>query len=246
MRRARLPAAAIACAAAAPLAMGCAGRQSKVIEAGPQVNNVTFAVAPVLNFSGRFDFDPVQAADLLASELSTFEGANVLPVNRVVAYLASRGQHQIESPAHALAVCEAVGADAICVAGILEYDPYTPIVGLAVQVYLLPRGIAPGLDAVQAARQARPVAVRRMADSLVPAAQLQITLNAAHSDVYEAVRRYADPRHEGGNPHGWRQYLKVQALYLRFCWHHAMTRLLADRQWLEATSVRPEQMEKSA
>ena len=48
--------------------------------------------------------------------------------------------------------------------------------------------------------------------------------------VVEAVRRYAEPRSEGSNPFGWRQYLKVQSLYLRFCWHDAVERLMRQER----------------
>ncbi len=208
------------------------------------VESRTFAVAPVLNFSGEFDLDPVKAADLLASELSHVEGVNVLPVNRVVALLATENKVQIESPMHALAVAEAVGADAIIVAGIMEYDAYTPIVGLAVQVYTVgSRPSRPALDAVMASRQSRPMTLVEMADALTPSGQVQAVYNGSHKHIVEAVQRYGRCRSEGDNPFGWRQYLKVQPLYLRFCWHDAISRLMKQeslRQAILADCYNPE------
>ncbi|MFH1416915.1 MAG: hypothetical protein ABII12_01320 [Planctomycetota bacterium] len=223
---------------------GCESAKPTVQTTNAFVESRTFAVAPILNFSGEFDLDPVKAADLLASELSHVEGINVLPVNRVVALLATENKAQIESPAHALAVAEAVGADAIIVAGIIEYDAYTPIVGLAVQVYT--RGSQPSrpaLDAVTASRQARPMTLAEMADALNPAGQVQAVYNGSHKHIVDAVQRYGRSRSEGDNPLGWRQYLKVQPLYLRFCWHDAISRLMEQesmRQAILADCYNPE------
>ena len=109
-------------------------------------------MAPILNFSGHFDVDPIQAADLLASELTGFGVVTVLPVNRVVAALAIEGKTQVESPAHALDIANAVGADAIVIAGITEYDAYTPVVGIVIQMYVTSPAIGASLDAVEASR----------------------------------------------------------------------------------------------
>jgi len=199
---------------------------------GPWIEPRTFAVAPVLNFSGRDDFDPVQAADLLASELAFVNGATVLPVNRVMAHLAMQGKSQVESPAHALAVARAVGADAIWVAGITEYDPYTPTVGVILQVYGEDLAHGSSVDAIQAARSARPVLAQYSAAPRIDAAdQVQVVYSASHAHTYDAVRRYAEPRSETDDPLGWKRYLKVQTLFLRFCWHDAIGRVLLQGHW---------------
>jgi hypothetical protein len=209
---------------------GCAHEESDV-----RVNNafptpMTFAVAPILNFSGDFNLDPIKTADLLASELSFVDGVTVLPVNRVIAVLAAQGKQQIESPAHALSVTEAVGADAIIVAGITEYDAYTPIVGVAVQIYELATQTCDRPDAVHAARQAEPFAASQFAEAEMPIGQVQVVYNAAHAHVTDAVRKYAELRSEGDPNLGWRQYLKVQTLFIRFCWHDALSRLMAQHR----------------
>jgi len=192
----------------------------------------TYAVAPVLNFSGQFDLDPVRAADLLASELGEVQGISVLPVNRVVAYLAMQGKQQIESPAHAVQVARAIGADALLVGGITEYDPYTPIVGLALQIYTVSSSPpAAPVDAVAASREARLAGhTAAMPPGPSPAGQVQRVYNARHDDVVKAVKVYAKSRSQGENPFGWREYVTVQTSFLRFCWHDAVSRLL----WQEA------------
>lgn len=213
------------------LSAGCQRPESKVVIANPMIEPRTFAVAPVLNFSGHDDFDPVQVADLLASELSFVDGATVLPVNRVVSYLASQGRTQIDSPEHALAVARAVGADAIWVAGITEYDPYTPVVGIVLQVYEHEPRPSMQVDPRSASRQAQAVSLPQVRPAVEPLDQVQVIYNAQHAHTYDAVRKYAEPRGETDNPYGWKQYLKVQTLFIRFCWHDAIERVLAEQHW---------------
>jgi hypothetical protein len=159
------------------------------------------------------------------------EGVTVLPVSRVVAVLASGDREQVESPAHALETAEAVGADAILVAGVTEYDPYTPVVGLILQLYVPDSGAAAnGFDPVLASRMCEPFAVTRMADPLTPSSQVQMVSNASHADVRRALQKYAAPRLDDSMVMGWRQYMKVQTLYLRFCWHEALARLMRQER----------------
>lgn len=215
------------------LVSACSHEAPRVAIESPFSENTTVAVAPILNFSGEFDLDPVKAADLLASELSYVKGLTVLPVNRVIAYIATEGKEQVESPAHALAIADAIGADVILVAGITEYDPYTPVVGLALQMYRSPTRDRPALDPVSASRQASVEVVSQMADMLSPTGQVQFVCNGSHADVVKAVRRYAVDRSEGDSPYGYQQYLKVQTLFLRFCWHEALERLMAQQRLRE-------------
>lgn len=188
---------------------------------------MTVAVAPVLNFSGEFQFDSNKAADLLASELTYVDGVTVLPVNRVIATLATQGKTQIESPEHAIQTAQMVGADAIIVAGITEYDAYTPSVGFVLQMYTVnDRAAADAFDAVSVSRMPRPVSTASIHDPLVPTSQVQMVLNGNHEKVRKLVRAYAKPRENEDIHLGWQQYLKVQTLYLRFCWHEAIDRLM--------------------
>ncbi len=207
-------------------AVGCAEAPRSVVIEGPFVRPTTLAVAPVLNFSGQFDLDPLRAADLLSSELSYVEGVTVLPVNRVVAVLAAQGKDQVESPAHALSVADAVGADAILVAGVMEYDAYTPVVGIVLQMYAPAATPGQTFDAVTAARMDCPFDVTQMADPLLPTSQIQTVYNAAYERVRKKVRRYAEPRTAEHSLLGWRAHLKIQELYLRFCWNDALTGLM--------------------
>jgi len=235
-------------AAAAIVALGAAGcvhTDKETAVTNPYERGMTFAVAPVLNFSGDAHFDPVKAADLLASELTYVEGVSVLPVSRVVAYLTVQGKQQIESPAHALAVAQAVGADAIWVAAVTEYDPFTPVVGLAIQIYSVPTDAQESLDPVLAERMARPISPRELSDPTIPRQQLQLVYNGTHANVADAVRRFATPRSEQDSPLGWKEYLKVQTLFLRFCWHDAIDRLMCQERWHRLAATTDNQTEQS-
>ena len=193
---------------------------------------VIIAVAPILNFSGEFQFDPVRAADLLASELTFVDGVTVLPVNRIMAVLASQGKYQIESPEHAVQIADAAGADAILVAGVTEYDAYTPTVGLVMQLYgaKIQAPVA-NVSVVDVARQPRPAFDGvRVGDATQPTSQVQLVLNGSHDRVRKLVERFAAPRASDEIHLGWQQYLKVQTLYLRFCWHEAIADLMEQER----------------
>jgi hypothetical protein len=174
----------------------------------------TIAVAPALNFSGSAAFDPVRVADLMASELSDVEGVGVVGVNRVLAILAEQGLVQIQSPDHAVQVCERIGADAILVFAITEYDAYRPIVGIAAQLYgRRPEAMpgAAGLASDVVDDHAGP------ASGGVPWGQVQRVFNGTHDRVRHGVKEYARHRSGDRSPYGWRKYIASQELFLRFC-----------------------------
>ena len=176
----------------------------------------TVAVAPAMNASGSSAFDVVQVADLMASELSDVPDVGVIGVNRVLAILAEQGVDQVQSPEHALDLCDRLGADAILVFAITEYDAYTPVVAIAAQLYGK-RPAQPALDPVAASRMARPFAVAPRSEATRPWAQAQRTFNAAHESVHQDVRDYAKTRGGDESPYGWRKYLASQERYLRYC-----------------------------
>jgi hypothetical protein len=215
-------------------ATGCGGPKIKSTEVpGPYNRPTLIAVAPALNVSGSTDFDPVKVADLFSSELTMVEGVQVVGVNRVMAVLSRQGISEVSSPGHALEICETIGCDGIVVFAITEYDAYTPVVGMAAQLYMLtPRGIASRLDPVAASRQAAPFPVEQAEDSpLVPRAQIQRVYNAAHDMVAEAVRKFADDRGAVDGALGWRRYLKSQQHYLRFCCWSAISEMMGQEYY---------------
>lgn len=209
--------------------LGCSQTKERpaVVEIVAFPSGNVIAVAPALNFSGSSAFDPAVAGDLMASELSTLPGVGVIGVNRVMAILAEQGVGRIQSPRHALAVCERLGADAILVFAVNEFDPYTPVVGITAQLYTR-RAEPVRCDATAGAQPGGPSSAPAEELPIRPAAECQRVFNATHERVQNAVRDYADKRKEGESPYGWRKYLASQQWFLRFCCHTVARDLLTQ------------------
>jgi hypothetical protein len=112
-------------------------------------------------------------------------------------------------------VCSRLGADRILVFAITEFEPYTPTVGIAAQMYGLHR-TSVNIDPVATSRMARPFPVMRE-ERHRPWSQVQRTFNGEHEAVQYELRDYAESRGEDESPYGWRRFLASQRLYLRFC-----------------------------
>ncbi len=185
---------------------GCAS-QPKIepaVTANSTPGRVTIAVAPALNLSGSTDFDPNRFADLMAGELTYAEGVSVVPVSRVLGVLAGQGLDRVESPAHAREIASRVGADAILVFAVTEYDPYDPPrIGISAQLLT--------------------------ASGEAPAAQMQRRFDASHADVDAEIRTFAQKRVSGGSVYGWRKYVVSQQHYIQYCCASAIKSLLNGR-----------------
>jgi hypothetical protein len=196
---------------------------------------MTVGVAPAFNVSGSADLEPDRVADLMASELSYVDGIDVIPVSRVLAVLADQGKERVESPAHALEIAGILGADALLVFAVTEYDPYDPpSVGITAQIYGRRRGPRGStLDPVAASRRAAP-ATRSAADShLAPLASCERVFDASHEWVCAQVQRFASRRSAKASPYGWRKYLVSQQHYLRFCCHAVIRSLVGSTRRTE-------------
>ncbi len=192
---------------------GCAPKQLTLEDLD---RPMSIAVSPALNHSGSQDFDPLRLADLMASELAQLPGVSVIPLNRVLAQLASEGEERIESPAHALRVMERIGADGIIVFAVTEYDAYyPPVVGLTAQLYSTGLASGGGFDPVATSRQA--ASFEGGAYSQSPRAEYQRVFNGSDDAVKEEIKRFARDRDAEGSPYGWRKFLASQENYWRFC-----------------------------
>ncbi len=214
-------------------ACGCSERRAtidSVVVPNPTLGAVTIAVAPAVNLSGSMDFDPNRFADLMAGELMHVERVSVIPVSRVLAVLSSQGTDRVHSPIHASEIAGMVGAEAILVFAVTEYDPYDPpSVALSVQLFAAtPRAPYPGpLDSDPAgSSQANGVAATGRV-----LAQTQRRVDASHADVVEEIRRYARQRSANNSPYGWRQYMVSQQHFIQFCCHAAIRGLLDEQGW---------------
>jgi hypothetical protein len=221
---------------------GCSQQSAEPAYAADLEDRLTIAVAPALNFSASSDVDPVRLGDLMASELSQAGGVGVIGVNRVLAVLAREGRDGIRSPGHAVALCEELGADAVLVFAVTEYDPYAPpVMAITAQLYG-PRPIPETFDPVSTSRAARPSGAAEAGfDPLEPWAEVQRTYNAADETIAADVERFARPRDAGRSPLGWRRYLASQELFARYCCHRTVVALLrreADRVMAESVALK--------
>jgi hypothetical protein len=192
----------------------------------PTLGAVTIAVAPAVNLSGSTDFDPGRFGDLMAGELMHVERVSVIPVSRVLAVLASQGTDRIHSPAHASEIAGMVGADAILVVAVTEYDAFDPP-SLAMSVQLF---AAAPRDAYGAPLDAGDANPELKATGRV-LAQTQRRLDASHEDVVEDIRAYARQRSADNSPYGWRRYVVSQQHFIQYGCHAVLRGLLDGQGW---------------
>jgi hypothetical protein len=210
---------------------GCAalGRKEQTPPPPPRV----FVLAPVLNLTGGEDFDPLKVTDLIASELVSFESVSVVPVNLTLAELVRQGKDAVETPADALELARTFGADGTIVVAVTEYAPYNPpVLGLVLQYYPLEgTGGRWQFDAASASRAMTSPEVHLSATMQPqPMLQIQRVFNGADEELQEDIRAFAKQRGGDGSPHGWKKYLAVQELYVRF----ASASLIKTMLWLDA------------
>ncbi|MHC5112736.1 MAG: hypothetical protein ACYTHJ_23015 [Planctomycetota bacterium] len=193
-----------------------------------RIGPVTIAVAPALNQSGSTDFDPDRFADLMASELSFAEGVTVIPVSRLLGVLAEDHRDGVESPEHAISLLDPLGADAILVFAVTEYDPYfPPTIGITAQLY--------GARAGQGSGATDPIALSRSAaltGDFAPRAargllsQTQRVFDASHDWIERDVKDFAARRRGDRRGLGWRKFVVSQQNYIRFCCNSTISQLL--------------------
>ena len=219
--------------------LGCAALPRRAAPPPPALPPITIAVAPARNLSGSRDFEPLRVADLMASELTQLPGVRVLGVNRVLAVLARDNVSQITSPAHAVQVAERLGADAIIVFAITEYDPYDPpIVGIAAELFAARDGIA------KHDRNEPDGLTQRLSPppgplDLIPRGESQHVFNAADRSVAKDVARFADERDADASPFGPRLYLVSQEHFLRYCCSVTASELLGRRRRVRPSRAEP-------
>lgn len=217
-------------------------RVDPVIVFNTELGPATIAVAPAMNLSGSSDFDPNRIADLMASELNYAEGIKVIPVSRVLTVLGAQGQTRVESPAHALELIKLLGADAILVFAVTEYDPYDPpTMGISAQLFGARSQMRYGaLDPIALSRQAGLVSSGPTKRGKIRGllAQTQRVFSASHGSVVEDIKRFAAYRGADDSPYGWRRFVVNQQDYVRYCCHATIRSLLSGSY----ESVGPETM----
>ncbi|MBK8915304.1 MAG: hypothetical protein IPM64_12030 [Phycisphaerales bacterium] len=210
---------------------GCASRTQSAL---PPPRELLVVVTPVINLSGDPQMDTLRITDLLASEFLSFRQVQVVPVNLSAAALAAQGLARIESPEQAYQLGRELGADAVIVAAVTEWDPYDPpVLGMVMQWYPIEPATRAHLDPTAVSRQAvdapsatqaaeavgAPQRVWTTADAPDPGAvrQVQRVFQAAERRTEREVREYARCRDRSDSPYAWRRYVKSQELFVRYC-----------------------------
>jgi hypothetical protein len=176
-----------------PIGGGCAAKRrlEPLTIANPFLGSVTVAVAPAA------------------------ERITVIPVSRVLGAMALQGRDEVTSPQQALELADRVGADAILVFAVTEYDAFDPPrIGITAQLF----GVTPWHPLGEPPPEAGQGQLL---------AQTQRVFSAAHADVVHEIQRYAAVRDSDESPFGWRRYVVSQQHFIRYCCHSTIRSLLS-------------------
>jgi len=212
-----------------PATSGChvPHHEERFVVPNQKLGPMTIAVAPAINLSGSADFDRNRFADLMASELSYGAGISVIPVSRVLTMLSARGMSGVESPSQALELAKLLGANAVLVFSVTEYDPYEPpSIGITAQLFGTRPGQGGGLDPIALSRSASVTAESRRGASKRVLAQTQRVFDASHDAIVKDIRRFAAQRDADDSPYGWKKYVVSQQAYVRYCCYATIRDLL--------------------
>lgn len=187
----------------------------------------TIAVAPAINLSGVAAPDPLLQADIVYQQMQSVRGITVIPVNRVVQVCAGLGIRNIDSFEQAVAVCEALGADALAVPTITAFDPYDPPkMAASLQLFIAKYRDRDGkLDVRALSRQATEPQVQSLPKNadFIQAARL---FDAAAGSTRDRIRSYASGRNDPTGPLGEREFYLNMDRYSAFVWHELIDEIL--------------------
>ncbi|MDQ7780040.1 MAG: hypothetical protein RDV41_10070, partial [Planctomycetota bacterium] len=160
--------------------------------ANPFPNVRTVAVAPFVNLSAEPSVDFIEVADIFAGELAQFPG---FQVRRPAVLIADARQHGVPLPfpdvSAAVKLAQAVGADAIVIGAITEYDPYyPPRVSVALQLVHAGEKIDPVMDISPWVESGRPLAIQRE-DAPRLLAMFEDTFDSSKRFVRMEIQGYA-------------------------------------------------------
>lgn len=236
-----LRAALAACAAALLLLLtGCAQPRAPMPEIlrspYPGPGEVIWAIAPLRNESGVSIVNELNVSDTLAGEIAQVHGISVLPVNRTLAAMRALRLPAVSTTGDAVALCRALGADALVVGSITAWNPYDPpTLGLSLALFAVGPGLNPGqaspFDPVSMQSASTDgLASAPALDPNRPSSAVGGVLDAASGETREAVRRYAAGRHDPKSALTWRRFTASMALYAKFACFEMTQRLLAAEQ----------------
>ncbi len=198
-----------------------------------------WAVVPLRNESGTTAVDPLAFSDTLVATITQARGLRALPLNRTLDAMAAMGMARPETPADLDRLARTLGADGVIVGSLTAYDPYEPIVGVALALYARPGALehasAAELDIDPRQLREQPTEYdyfgTQQAGGRGPASSVMLVLDGRDHDVKMRVRRYAAGRTETVSSLGWERYLKSTPEYERFVTFEALG-LLLQREWV--------------
>jgi hypothetical protein len=198
-----------------------------------------WAVVPLRNESGTTAVDRLAVSDTLVATITQARGLRALPLNRTLDAMASLDMAFPETPADLDRLARAVGADGVVVGSITAYDPYEPIMGIALGLYARPGALANrGSGEIEIdPRNLRDEPTEydyfgtQSLEGRGPASSVMLVLDGRDDDVKMRVRRYADGRQQAVSSLRWERYLRSMPAYERFVTFEAVG-LLLQREWV--------------
>lgn len=230
--------------------VGCAGRSKEPVLISPlptlapysqAQGEVLWAVAPVRNESGASIAPVDQISEQLTSAVEEVRGVRAVPLSRTLAAMRALELTGLSSQRDLQRLADALGVEAVLVASLTRYDPYTPGLGLSLGLYARPGGL--GLPP-EAATAAAPAELRAAAAEqpptiarppLAPVSTWSENFDGKNHGVQLAVRAYAQGRQHGGGAtaQGWRRYLRSMPLFTEFSVAESVRGLMRE-EWLRA------------
>lgn len=198
-----------------------------------------WAVVPLRNESGTSAVNPMDVSDTLVATITQARGLRALPLNRTLDAMAAMEMAYPETPADLDRLARTLGAEGVIVGSITAYDPYEPIMGIALGLYARPGALERrGTGEIE-------IDPRGMRDDPTeydyfgtqslegrgPASSVMLVLDGRDHDVKMRVRRYAQGRSEAVSSLQWERYLRSMPEYERFVTFEAIG-LLLQREWV--------------
>jgi len=199
-----------------------------------------WAVVPLRNESGTSAVKPMEVSDTLVATITQARGLRALPLNRTIDAMAAMEMGYPQTPADLDRLARTLGADGVIVGSITAYDPYEPIMGIALGIYARPGALenAGADDLVELDPRVlthQPTTYDHFGTQQSmgrgPASSVMLVLDGRDHDVKMRVRRYAQGRSEAVSSLGWERYLRSMPEYERFVAFEAVG-LLLRREWV--------------
>jgi hypothetical protein len=187
----------------------------------PALRTEVWAVAPVINLSGQSAVDPLLQADVLYQQLQQVHGMTVVPVDRVIQTYAGLNIERVESPQQAAVVCDVLGVDALLVATVTQYDPYTPPkMAASLVLFRKPRDFhRPVNDPQQGMGHLGAIKSGQIKQSVG-------MFDSADGTTRQALMSFAVGRSDPNGPMAEREYLLSMDSYSGFVYHQLIADLL--------------------